>query len=272
MRTDPRNRSGRGANQTSRPLRRVPDQAVRPLKPGAEFLYGRNVVTEVLAGRRHVHTLFVAAGIREDARVRHLLKRASERRIPLERPTKIQLDDMVRGANHQGILIEADRYPYAALDAIVQSPGTVLLLDHLQDPQNLGTLLRAAEASGISGVVIPADRAVAVTPAVVSASAGAVEHLRIAQVPNLARSADALKQHGWWIVGLVEDGENLYTTDLPGPLAVVVGGEGFGIGPNVRRRCDLVVSLPMKGKVESLNAATTGSIVLYELLRRSQLV
>lgn len=270
MRTDPRNRSGRGANQTSRSLRRRPDQANRPFRPDAEFLYGRNVVSEVLDGRRHLRILFVATGIREDARVRHVLQRASERRIPLERPTKAQLDDMVRGANHQGMLIEAGGYPYAALDEIIQSPGTVLLLDHLQDPQNLGTLLRSAESSGVSGVVIPADRAVAVTPAVVSSSAGAVEHLRIAQVPNLARSADILKQHGWWIVGLAEDGANLYSTDLPTPVAVVVGGEGFGIGLNVRRRCDVVISLPMRGKVESLNAATTGSIVLYELLRRTQ--
>jgi 23S rRNA (guanosine2251-2'-O)-methyltransferase len=180
------------------------------------------------------------------------------------------LDDLTHGANHQGVVLEAAAYPYAALDDALAAPGTLLLLDHLHDPQNLGTLLRAAEASGVAGVVIPQDRAVAVTPAVVNASAGAVEHLRVAQVPNLARVADQAKERGRWVVGLDTgpDARDLFATDLPSPLALVVGAEGGGIGPNLRRRCDVLVSLPMRGRVASLNAASAGAIALFELLRR----
>ena len=190
--------------------------------------------------------------------------------MPVERPFRALLDELTRGANHQGAVLEASAYPYVALDEIEAVAGTVVLLDHLQDPQNLGTLLRAAEAVGVAGVVIPQDRAVDVTPAVVNASAGAVEHLRVARVPNLARSADRLKEAGWWLIGLDTgpDAVDLFAADLPSPAALVVGSEGAGIGPNLRRRCDLVAAIPMRGRVQSLNAATAGAIALFELHRR----
>jgi 23S rRNA (guanosine2251-2'-O)-methyltransferase len=146
----------------------------------------------------------------------------------------------------------------------------VIALDHLQDPQNLGTLLRAAEACGVGLVLIPADRAAEVTPAVVNASAGAVEHLVISRVTNLARELDDLKANGWWVAGLDHGNasQNLYDAEVPTPTVIVLGAEGKGISPNVRRRCDLIVRLPMQGKIESLNAATAGSVVLFELMSR----
>lgn len=183
------------------------------------------------------------------------------------------LDDLTTGANHQGVALETSPFPYAALGDLLDRSGTLLVLDHLQDPQNFGTLLRAAEASGVAGVVLPQDRAVGVTAAVVNASAGAVEHLHIARVPNLARALDGIKERGWWVVGLAAgpDAVALFTANLPSPITLVVGSEGSGIGPNVARRCDLMVSLPMRGVVASLNAATAGSIALFELLRREDL-
>jgi 23S rRNA (guanosine2251-2'-O)-methyltransferase len=168
------------------------------------------------------------------------------------------------------VALDAGEFPYDALDDLIEAAGTVLVLDHLQDPQNFGTLLRAAEAAGVAGVVIPQDRAVAVTPAVVNASAGAVEHLHVARVPNLPRALDLLKEGGRWVVGLDrrDDAVDLYAADLPTPVALVVGGEGSGISPNVARRCDLFVALPMRGRVASLNAATAGAIALFDLVRR----
>ena len=240
------------------------------LAPGSDLLYGRNAVAEALHGRRQARRVFVAEGVREDERLRGILALASQRSVPVERPPRVLLDDLTRGANHQGIALEAAGYQYADFDDVVAAEGTVLLLDHLQDPQNFGTLLRAAEAVGVAGVVIPQDRAVAVTPAVVNASAGAVEHLRVAQVPNLARSIEALKRAGRWVVGLDagSGAVDLYAADVPTPVALVVGSEGSGIGQNVRAHCDLLVALPMRGRVASLNAATAGAIALFELLGR----
>jgi 23S rRNA (guanosine2251-2'-O)-methyltransferase len=146
----------------------------------------------------------------------------------------------------------------------------LLVLDCIQDPQNLGALLRTAEAAGVSGVVIAQDRAVGITPAVVNASSGATEHLRIARVTNIARALEKLKKADIWVVGLEDapDAQDYATADLRGPLAIVVGSEGEGIRRLVRDTCDFVVRLPMLGKITSLNAAVAGSIVLYETLRQ----
>jgi len=236
-----------------------------------DLLYGRNAVFEALRGMRSAHRLLVAEHMRVDQRVTLILQTADAKRISITRMPRSKLDELTQGANHQGVALEVSTFPYVPLDVIIDRPGTVLVLDHLQDPQNFGTLLRTAESCGVSGVIIPEDRAVAVTPAVVNASAGAVEYLRVAAVTNLSRALEELKRAGWWVVCLDSDTEasELFATDLPEPLALVVGAEGSGVGQHVRRRCDLVVRLPMLGRVASLNAATAGSIVLYELLRRS---
>jgi 23S rRNA (guanosine2251-2'-O)-methyltransferase len=241
-------------------------------RTGRELLYGRNAALEALRGRRDIERLFVAEGAREDARLRDLMALARERGIEIDRIPRLMLDDATRGANHQGVALEAEPFRYVAFEDLVDVPGTVLALDHLQDPQNVGTLFRTAEAAGVAGVVIPQDRAAEVTPAVVNASAGAVEHLRIATVPNLSRALEALKRGGRWVVSL--DGgpgsSDLFTTDVPIPVVLVVGAEGSGLGVHLRRSCDLLLSLPMLGRIASLNAATAGAIALYELLRRER--
>jgi 23S rRNA (guanosine2251-2'-O)-methyltransferase len=239
-------------------------------RTGRELLYGRNAVQEALRGRRSIERLFVAEGAREDERLRALLSLAADRGVAIDRIPRLLLDDALRGANHQGIALEAEPYRYTPFEDLLAMPGTVLVLDHLQDPQNVGTLFRAAEGVGVAGVIIAEDRAAAVTPAVVNASAGAVEHLRVAAAPNLVRSLEALKGTGRWVAGLdVGHGAtDIFTTEVPTPAALVVGAEGSGLGASVRKHCDLLLSLPMRGRIDSLNAATAGSIALYELLRR----
>jgi 23S rRNA (guanosine2251-2'-O)-methyltransferase len=239
-----------------------------------ELLFGRNAILETLRSARRTGTrLWVAEGMRQDVRVDEIVELAKTQEILVESVPRPLLDDMLPDVNHQGVLLEVPEFPYADLEDVIERPGTVLMLDHVQDPQNFGTLLRAADAAGVAGVVIPADRSVSVTPAVVNASAGAVEHLEIALVPNLGRAIDKLEESGRWIVGLAEgDGSQpLFETDVPMPVVLIVGSEGSGLSAGVRKRCQLLVSLPMLGRIGSLNAATAGSIALYDILRRQAL-
>ena len=248
---------------------------IRPDGPrlpfGRELLYGRNGVVEALRGRREIYRLLIAEGIREDARIRETIAAAIARNVPVERVPRDMIEDFVN-ANHQGIALEVGPFVYADLDEILAAIGTVLILDHVQDPQNLGALIRAAETAGVVGVILPEDRAAAVTPAVVNASAGAVELLPVTAVPNLGNAIKALRGSGWWIAALDfgSGAQDLFTTDLPLPLALIVGGEGSGVSPLLRKNADLVLSLPMAGRIESLNAATAGAIAIYDIFRRQR--
>ncbi|NPV39971.1 MAG: 23S rRNA (guanosine(2251)-2'-O)-methyltransferase RlmB [Anaerolineae bacterium] len=234
-----------------------------------EWITGRNPVYECLrANRRHFFRLLIAKGVEEKGRVSEIIALAKEKRLPVERVERLALEELAE--NPQGVAMEASQYSYADLDAIFAlakkkgEPLFILMLDQVQDPQNLGTLIRSAEVFGVHGVVIPSHRAAGVTPAVVNASSGASEHLLIAP-DNLAQAIDAIKAQDAWVIGLDMDKENatpLGKTNLKGPLAVVVGSEGEGLRRLVREKCDLITYIPMKGKVASLNAAVAGSIVL----------
>ncbi len=242
-----------------------------PFTIKGEALFGRNAVLESLrAGKREPTRLWVAEGMRQDPRVDEIVRLAQEAEVLVDTVPRQILDDQEPDVNHQGVLLETSIYQFADLADIIEAEGNVLVLDHLQDPQNVGTLLRAADAAGVAGVVIPADRAATITPAVVNSSAGAVEHVPIAEVPNLGNALDKLEASGRWIIGLDggEESQDLFATDLPLPAALVVGSEGQGLTANIRKRCQLIVSLPMRGQVESLNAATAGSIALFDLVRR----
>jgi 23S rRNA (guanosine2251-2'-O)-methyltransferase len=234
-----------------------------------EFIYGRNPVYETLrVKRRQVFSLLVAEGAQEKGRLSEILQMAKERKIPVQRVPRARLDKLSDSA--QGIAAEVDGYPYINLVDILSraersgEPLFVLILDTIQNPQNLGSLIRTAESVGVHGVVIPGHRAAEVTPAVVSASAGASEHMLIAQA-NLAQAMDELKAAGAWIAGLDEDLSSLNPdkVSLTGALAVVVGSEGEGLRSLVKQKCDYIVRLPMRGQIESLNAAVAGSVVLY---------
>jgi len=228
-------------------------------------------VLEALRAGRDIKRVFVATGAHGEV-ITEIVDSTRARKISLQSVDRRRLDDMA--FNHQGVVAEAAPFEYASLEDVIEAARgsaspLVLVLDVLQDPQNLGSLMRTAAAAGAQGVVIPEHRAVGVTPAVVKASAGAIERLKIAQVTNLSRAIDTLKEAGLWAVGLDADAETAYDkTDLARPLALVVGGEGKGLRHLVRQHCDSVVSLPMPGAIESLNAAVAGSIVIYEALRQ----
>lgn len=239
-----------------------------------ELLYGRNAVTEALrARRRSLRRLVVAGGAREGG-LKGLVEEARRAKVALAEVPREQIDRAVPGSNHQGVLLEAEPYPYVdgddLLRAEVEGGPLYLLLDQLQDPQNVGTLLRSAEAVGVTGVIIPEHRAAAITPAVVNASAGATEWLQIARVTNLARTLARLKERNVWVAGLegVSGARPIDDADLRGALAIVVGSEGSGISRLVRESCDFLVRLPMHGQIGSLNAAVAGSIALYAVDRQ----
>ena len=237
--------------------------------PDRDVIVGRNAVLELLrAQRRKVWRLQVAEGARPAGALEEILRLAGSRDIPVEQVSREVLE--AGSAKTHGVAAEADPFPYCTLDDILEesrrrgAPPFVLLLDILQDPQNVGTVLRTADAVGISGVVVPLGRAVGVTPAVVSASAGASEHLLIA-AENLATAIARLQEEGVRVIGLEAGPEAvpLESVSLVGPLALVVGGEGGGLRRLVRERCDLICGLPMRGRIASLNAAVAGSIALY---------
>lgn len=242
-----------------------------------EWIVGRNPVYEVLlAHRRNFFRLQVASGVEERGRLSEILRMAAARKVPVTRVSRQQMDAL--GEGNQGVGLEVSGYPYSTLADILeraeerQEPPFVLLLDLLQNPQNLGTLFRTAEAVGVHGIVIPLRRAAEVTPAVVHASAGASEHLLVAQA-NMAQAIETLKQDGEaWVMGLEgsPEAKPYYQVRMDGPLALVVGSEGEGMRDLVRRSCDVLVSLPMVGKIESLNAAVAGSVILYKALADRQ--
>ncbi len=234
-----------------------------------EWITGRNPVYEVLrAGRRDVFRLMIAVGVQEKGRLGEILELCKRKKIEYIHVPRARLDNLASG--NQGVALEASEYPYSGMADIIQlavaqaEPLFVLLLDTLQDPQNLGTLLRTAEIVGVHGVVIPHRRTASVTPAVVNASSGASEHLLIAQA-NLAQTISTLKERGAWVVGLESAPAAKEPADvrLDGPLALVVGSEGEGMRSLVRNSCDWLLRLPMRGQVESLNAAVAGSVALY---------
>ena len=241
----------------------------------SELLYGRHAVLEALrADRRQVYRLWVEGDANQQTGgiVGEILVAAKRSNLPV-RYLQGGMFDKFRNeqTNAQGVALETGDYPYVewedclALAKQRQEQPLLLILDHLQDPQNLGTLIRTAEAMGVHGILMPDRRAARITPAVSNASAGAVEHLRVAQVTNINRTIDDLKQNNIWVAGL--DGDPTVPpaneVRLEGALALVVGSEGEGLSRLTRERCDFLLRLPMHGQVESLNAAVAGSIVLY---------
>ena len=234
-----------------------------------EFIYSRNSVFETLrAKRRQVFAIEIAEGAQEKGRLVEILKLAKEQKVKVTRTPRGRLDKIHE--NHQGVIAEVGGYPYVEVVDIfdrasqVSELPFVLILDSLQDPQNFGTLLRTAEAVGAHGILIPLARTVEVTPAVVNASSGASEHMLIAQ-SNLSQAIDLLKDANVWVVGLDQHGVKLEANSrhLRGALGLVVGSEGEGLHDLTRKKCDILLKLPMRGEIESLNAAVAGSVALY---------
>ena len=232
-----------------------------------ELIYSRNAVHEVLrAGRRQIFSIEIADSVQDKGKIEDILKLAQQQKVKVSRVPRPKLDKVHQ--NNQGIVAEVSGYPYSDVVDILDSAKSelpfLLMLDSLQDPQNFGSLIRTAEALCVHGIVIPLARSVDMTPAVVNASSGASEHMLIAQA-NLSQTIDALKANDIWVVGLDQAGAEVEagSRHLKGALALVVGSEGEGLHDLVRKKCDIVLKLPMKGKIESLNAAVAGSVALY---------
>ena len=249
----------------------------RELVTGGEWIYGRNPVEEALAAGRRTCTELVlppfVAG--EDDQLQRIRDEALSRRIVVRTMERDQLDRLTRFGHHQGVALKTTGYPYVGFEEIVADAeadenALVVVLDHLEDPQNVGSILRTACAVGATGVVIPEDRACGITPAAVRASAGGAEHIRVAHVVNLVRAIEKLKEAGLWMTGLDwgEDAKPYTQIDFKGRCGLVVGAEGAGISRLVRENGDFIAELPMPGGFESLNAGVAAAVTMYEILRQ----
>lgn len=237
-----------------------------------EVLYGVHAVTEALQAGRPLMRLLV---LHTHGQLEDLVQLARGRRIPVHVEPKVMLDRLAQGARHQGVVAVAAARRYATVEEILAvaaqrgEPPFVAVLDGLQDPQNFGSVLRSAEAAGVHGVMIPERRAVGLTAAVAKSSAGAIEHIRVAQVTNVTRLLEQLKQAGLWLYGLDASATKCVSdVDYTGPVGFVLGGEGQGIRPGVLAACDEPIKIPMRGKVASLNAAAAASVAFFEVVRQ----
>lgn len=239
-----------------------------------ELIFGVNPVRESLRCGRGAYNLYVQTHA-TDHRVENIIKLAEERGVAVHRREKIDLTKMCASSHHQGIALEVEPFKYADLDELMASiadsgaPGFLLVLDGIQDPHNLGALIRTAACAGIHGVIIPKDRATGVTAAAEKASAGAAETIPVVQVTNIVKTLEALKKAGFWVYGLAgEAAGSLFDTKFSGSVALVIGGEGEGIRPLVRKQCDVLLLIPQYGGVGSLNASVAGGIAMFEVARK----
>jgi 23S rRNA (guanosine2251-2'-O)-methyltransferase len=239
-----------------------------------DLIFGVNPVKESLQGTRGAFNLYVQISA-TDHRVEKIIRLAEERGVAVHRRDKGDLTRMCASSHHQGIALEVEPFRYADFDDLLASfsqsgsNGFLLVLDAIQDPHNLGALIRSAACAGVDGVLIPKDRACGITAAAEKTSAGAVETVPVAMVTNIAQTLETLKKAGYWVYGL--DGaarQSVYGTEFSGNVALVVGGEGEGIRPLVRKQCDVVMSIPQYGGVSSLNASVAGGIALFEIARK----
>lgn len=238
-----------------------------------QVVYGVHPVAEALKNGGGVEKVFLTRGDRRSG-VREIADLASRRKIPVSFTDREHLNTVAGTHQHQGVVCLCEEYRHVDIDEILTrcaSKQNVLLviLDGITDPQNLGSLIRTAFCFGASGLVIPTDRAASVTPSVIKASAGAALHLPVARVVNIARAIERLKEEGFWIYGTVAGHEQeISSPEYSGRVALVLGSEGKGIRPLVRKKCDLLVSIPMSGTLDSLNVSVAGGICLYEITRR----
>lgn len=240
------------------------------------FVYGLNPVLEALrAHPEGIEKLFVAETRTNSSAVSEILARARDAGIRYQKVAKEQLIDFSEGGVHQGVVAQLQGYEYAELDELLEvaktsgRPPLLVALDGIEDPHNLGAIIRSANAFGAHGVVIAKDRAAGITGTVAKASAGALEHCKISRVVNLSRALETLKESGIWVVAADQDSQQtLVEAKLGGPLVAVVGSEGHGIRPGVLKHCDFRVQIPMQGKLASLNASVSAAILLYEIARR----
>ena len=234
---------------------------------------GRNAVKELLSSGRDIDKIYIQKGEREGS-VKMLIAKAAERKIPIIEAEKSKLDSMCSGSSHQGIVAMAAEQDYSTVDEIIEyaeSKGEkpfIVICDGIEDPHNLGAIIRSAECSGVHGVVIPKRRAVGLTHVVAKSSAGALEHMRVARVTNLPTLIDDLKERGIWVYAADMGGESYNKIDYSGAVALVLGSEGFGISRLVKEKCDFISSIPLYGNVNSMNVSCAAAVILTEVARQ----
>ena len=238
------------------------------------YIEGRNPVMEALKAGREIEKILVAKGANQGS-INKVVGKAKDKKIVVQYVERNKLDSMSETGSHQGVIAIASAHSYKTIDDILQlakdknEDPFIIILDEIEDPHNLGAILRTAECAGAHGVIIPKRRAVGLTSIVSKTSAGAIEYIPVAKVSNIAQTIDILKEKGIWVFGADMSGENNYfDKDLKGPIALVIGSEGKGIGRLIKEKCDFLVKIPMIGRVDSLNASVAASVLIYEVLRQ----
>ncbi|MDO4458839.1 MAG: 23S rRNA (guanosine(2251)-2'-O)-methyltransferase RlmB [Clostridia bacterium] len=242
-------------------------------KFGEDIIAGRNAVTEAMRSGRAIDSIYVQKGNRHGS-ITAIISKARDKGINIKEADIRKLDRMCGGANHQGICAVAAAAEYSEMEDIFRlaeercEPPFVIICDELSDPHNLGAIIRTAECAGAHGVIVPKRRSAGLTYAVGKSSAGAVEYVPVVRVSNLPATIDELKERGLWVYAADMDGTNWCEQDYSGPVALVVGSEGEGVGRLIKEKCDFVISLPMKGRINSLNASVACGVICYEVSRQ----
>ena len=253
--------------------RKNDSSAIEELPENSSLVFGRNSVLELLKTGRTIDKLFVRRGDREGS-ITMIVAECISRKIPVVEVEKVKLDSMTNGMNHQGVAAIAAMKDYSTIDDILDIAAQkgekpfIVIADEIEDPHNLGALIRCAEGAGAHGLIIPKRRSAGLTSVVCKASAGAYEHLAIAKVANIASAIDELRERNVWVYGAEAGGASVYDTKFDSATAVVVGSEGFGISRLVREKCDFMVSIPMYGKVNSFNVSCAAAVILCEAARQ----
>ena len=267
-----RNAPARRQQERRQVVRREEDRQEE--KKFDDQIEGRNSVVELLESGKDINKIFVTRGEKHGS-INKILAIAKERKIIVVEKDKRQMDEMAQEENYQGVIAIVPPFEYVEISDILDTAKErgedpfVIILDGIEDPHNLGSIIRTAETAGVHGIIIPKRRAASVNSTVNKASAGAVEHMKIARVTNISDAIEELKQAGLWICGTDVSAEKYYyNQDLTGPLGIVIGNEGNGMSDKVRKNCDFLVKIPMKGKVTSLNASVSTGIVIYEAVEQ----
>ena len=235
---------------------------------------GRNAVIELLNSNRDVNKIYIQNGEKHGS-INKIISIAKEKKIIINKVDKIKMDAISETKRHQGVIAIVAPYNYSTVDDIIEYAHSkneelfILILDGIEDVHNLGSIIRAAETAGVHGIIIPKRRAASVNATVAKTSAGAIEYMKIARVNNLNETIKKLKEEGLWIIGTEMNAKTkYYDQDLKGPIAIVIGNEGTGISSLVKKNCDILINIPMKGKINSLNASVSTGIILYEALKQ----
>lgn len=243
----------------------------------AEIIVGRNSVLEALKAGRSLNKILIAKGERQGS-IREIMSQAREQGLIVQEVDVAKLEQLSAGVRHQGVVAMAAPVAYGTVDEILSAahdqnePPFLVLLDELADPHNVGAILRTADATGVHGVLIPKRRSCPLTQTVAKTSAGAIEHVSVARIGNVTQTLKALKKQGLWVIGADMNGtQNYYETDLTGPVVIVVGSEGAGMGRLTKEACDFIVKIPMRGQITSLNASVACSLLLYEVFRQREM-